>query len=750
MYQAVMMRTGEHSGDVLDTTSSSHKDSDLDASASLVVSQIKKNGGSNSSVSSGSSYNSNGTSVTGTYGTLTIGADGSYTYAADQTAADNIAAGESQSDVFVYTMTDGTENVSANITITVLGANDNPSAQNDVGVINEGGTLTVQNGDNANVSGSYDANGENSGDVIDTTSSSHKDTDLDTSDTLSITKIKKSGGSDSNVSSGSSYNSSGTAVTGTYGTLTIGADGSYKYVAQSDIAGLNDGATVTDTFTYTLSDGTATTTADITITVIGGAASNNSPSAVNDTDAVNEDATITKTGAQDDVLNDDSDSDGDTITVNQIQPSGGSASSVSAGSTYDSSGTSVTGTYGTLTIGADGSYTYVADQSAADDLDASDTATDTFTYRITDGTATDTATLTITVTGVNDTPSAVDDTDAVNEDATITKTGSQDDVLNDDTDADDDDTFSVTAIQPSGGSSSSVSSGSSYNSSGTSVTGTYGTLTIGADGSYTYVADQSAADALDASDTATDVFTYTISDGDATDTATLTITVTGINDDPVAVDDTDSVNEDATVTKTGSQNDVLNDDTDADDSSSVTVTQIKKDGGSNSAVNSGSTYDSSGTSVTGTYGTLTIGADGSYTYVADQSAADDLDAGDTATDVFVYTVSDGTSTDTANLTITVTGINDDPAAVNDTDSVNEDATVTKTGSQDDVLNDDTDADDSASLVVTNIQPSGGSSSTVSSSTTYSNGTSVTGTYGTLTIGADGSYTYVADQVLLMH
>ena len=75
--------------------------------------------------------------------------------------------------------------------------------------------------------------------------------------------------------------------------------------------------TVTDTFTYTLSDGTATTTADITITVIGGAASNNSPSAVNDTDAVNEDATITKTGAQDDVLNDDSDPDGDTITVNQ-------------------------------------------------------------------------------------------------------------------------------------------------------------------------------------------------------------------------------------------------------------------------------------------------------------------------------------------------------------------------------------------------------------------------------------------------
>ena len=83
-------------------------------------------------------------------------------------------------------------------------------------------------------------------------------------------------------------------------------------------------------------------------------------------------------------------------------------------------------------------------------------------------------------------------------------------------------------------------------------------------------------------------------------------------------------------------------------------------------------------------------------YVADQSAADDLDAGDQVTDVFTYTVSDGSVTDTANITITVTGVNDTPSATNDTDSVNEDETVTKTGAQDDLLNDDSDADDSAS------------------------------------------------------
>ena len=53
-------------------------------------------------------------------------------------------------------MTDGTENVTANITITVLGENEATiTAQNDVGVVNEGSTLTVQNSANANVSGSY-------------------------------------------------------------------------------------------------------------------------------------------------------------------------------------------------------------------------------------------------------------------------------------------------------------------------------------------------------------------------------------------------------------------------------------------------------------------------------------------------------------------------------------------------------------------------------------------------------------------
>jgi hypothetical protein len=45
------------------------------------------------------------------------------------------------------------------------------------------------------------------------------------------------------------------------------------------------------------------------------------------------------------------------------------------------------------------------------------------------------------VTGVNDAPVAVNDTDAVNEDATVTRTSGSSLLMDDDSDADDDDSF---------------------------------------------------------------------------------------------------------------------------------------------------------------------------------------------------------------------------------------------------------------------------------------------------------------------
>ena len=323
--------SGEHTGDVIDTNSTSNYDTDIDVET-LTVTAVRL-GSSEGSGTAGTV----GSALTGTYGQLTLNANGSYTYVANQTAADALDAGDVVTDSFNYTVSDGAATDIAVITITVIGINDTPTAQNDVGVIVEDGTLTVANSANATLTGTYDATGENSGDLIDTSSSSHTDSDSDASDSLTITQIKKSGGSNSAVGIGSSYNSSGTQVTGTYGTLTIGADGSYTYAATQDAADVLDvGETATDVFVYTLSDGAATTTANLTITILG---ANDAPVAANDYGAINEDATLTVSDGDNqtvsgrydasgehsgDVINTsytgtDTDVDGDTLTVSAVR-----------------------------------------------------------------------------------------------------------------------------------------------------------------------------------------------------------------------------------------------------------------------------------------------------------------------------------------------------------------------------------------------------------------------------------------------
>jgi VCBS repeat-containing protein len=71
--------------------------------------------------------------------------------------------------------------------------------------------------------------------------------------------------------------------------------------------------------------------------------------------------------------------------------------------------------------------------------------------------------------------------------------------------------------------------------------------------------------------------------------------------------------------------------------------------------------DVDGETIEGTYGTLTIHPDGTYTFVPHGGAFDALAEGDTETDQFQYTISDPFgATDTAILTINLTGVNDAP------------------------------------------------------------------------------------------
>ena len=175
-------------------------------------------------------------------------------------------------------------------------------------------------------------------------------------------------------------------------------------------------------------------------------------------------------------------------------------------------------------------------------------------------------------------------------------------------------------------------------------------------------------------------------------------------------------------------------DTDAD-GHSLTISAIRT-----GSVEGSGTAGSIGSALTGTYGQLTIAADGSYSYVANQTVTDALDAGDVVYDSFNYTVSDGNGgTDISILTIRVIGINDAPTAVADTDSVDAGSTVTDTtNSAGTLISDDTDADASSSLYVTKITGNGNSSDVTYNSTKSSNAATIVGSKGTLTFGSDGS------------
>ena len=282
----------------------------------------------------------------------------------------------------------------------------------------------------------------------------------------------------------------------------------------------------------------------------------------------------------------------DTLTVISASSTGstGSSTPADATGTGDSStnlgaDNMIDGVFGVLTINTIGSYSYNLTDNNADILGLTEgqTATDQFTYTITDeGGKTSTTTLTITIEGNNDGPTAVADTnyvqagmfaytdgEGVHDDmlpAAITgnvlqtiphNTNAQstlDDSATDNADLDPDlpdDTLTVISASSTGSTGSSTpadatGTGDSSTNLGADnmIDGVFGVLTINTIGSYSYNLTDNNADILGLTEgqTATDQFTYTITDeGGKTSTTTLTITIEGNNDGPTAVADTNYV-----------------------------------------------------------------------------------------------------------------------------------------------------------------------------------------------------------------
>ncbi|MEX0828355.1 MAG: Ig-like domain-containing protein, partial [Haliea sp.] len=449
--------------------------------------------------------------------------------------------------------------------------------------------------------------------------------------------------------------------------LHVTADGRVAYdTATIDLAhaealtGLALGETLTDSFIYAirLANGTLSW-AKATVVLTG----------VNDTPvvqsvslaAIEDGGPVTGSFDGDDV---DSDDDGSSLIYNVI----GSPDA------------------GTLTNNGDGTFTF-APGMAFQTLAVGQTTDINLTYTATDkhGAVSAPADLAVTVTGVNDAPVAAPDTGETDADTVVTL-----DVLVNDTDIDDGDVLTI----------SSASSGS-----GGTVQIINNELVFDPRDQFNHLIKGELEDVI---------LTYSVSDGNGgSDTATVTVTVEGTNTPPDAIDDEVSIPEENGVVVA-----VLDNDIDPDPGEILTVTDVAvlSGGGSAAIVND---EHGNGIKVSWLPGLTPAphddsapGHDESDPGHHDSSELiplhDTLGAGETAEVTLEYTIKDRFDvTDTATVTITVTGENDAPVAHADSGSTEENQILLL-----DVLANDTDIDtnDTHHLEFANITQGDGTAS----------------------------------------
>ena len=339
------------------------------------------------------------------------------------------------------------------------------------------------------------------------------------------------------------------------GTVTIEADGSFTYIPNADFNG-------TDTFTYNLSDGDNQAEGSVTITVN---AVNDAPVGVDDTYSAAT-GTVISADAASGVLANDSDVDGDALTVDLVADV----------------------TSGTLTLNEDGSFEYTAD------LTANPSGSETFTYALSDGDLQDSlTTVSLQVTPQvdnNQAPVGQLDSYAAVEDETLV-VSAENGVLSNDSDPDGDPITAVLLDAP-----------------------IQGSITFNADGSFEYTPNQSSS--------GLDGFSYEVTDGSLTSSEVIVaLTISTTNDEPVAADDSYTVEKGGNLTIVDVSGVLANDsDPDGDALTAEVVDEPQN-------------------------GTLNLQSNGAFTYSPNADFS--------GVDTFTYNANDGTTISTATVSITV-------------------------------------------------------------------------------------------------
>jgi len=660
--------------------------------------------------------------IAGSYGSLTLNADGSYSYALDNALVQSLAAGQIATDIFVYQATDGIATTPATLTVTINGINDAPVAANALAdqaasqdaafsfTIPANAFTDIDNGDTLTYGATladgsalpswltFDAATQTfsgtpaNGDVgsLSVLVTATDTGGLSASSTFGLNVVNVNDAPTANADAGAAVEDGGAVLLDAATLLANDTDPDFIHGDALSIVGVSQaasGAAVAlvpstgsgqgssvqydvGTLFQSLAQGqVATDTFSYTVSDTAGATStatvtmtiagvNDGTLTTDDAAAVQEDAALAATG---NVLANDTDIDQGTVL-----------SVANAGT--------LQGNYGSLVLNADGRYVYMLDNASAavQGLLAGQAVTETFAYQATDGIATTPATLTVTITGTNDAPLAQNDAAAVDEDSLLAVQPG--DLLANDTDADIGDTKVMTGVD-------------AVSALGSNVSLVNGQIVYDHGGQF---------NSLMAGQTVMDSFGYTMTDSaGATSTATVNVTITGVNDGPQANGDNAIMDEDTPQTTLTAASLLFNDtDPDAGDALSIAG------------------FDS----ITALGNAVSMDAAGNLVFdIGDRYQS--LAQGETLTDTFSYTITDTAgATSSAQVSMTIAGVNDAPVAVADTATVQEDLSTVATGN---VLANDSDVDRGTVLSVADAGTRAGS-------------------YGTLTLAADGSYSYAVD------